>query len=198
VAVEGTLDAFALGDVLRLLASACKTGWLSVDGDRGRATLQLVDGWLVDAQAEAMSPAASADEVVFDMLRFSRGRFRFSGDDPPAELPSAPVAVDQVLERATDLLAEWRLLEAVVPSPHHLVRLAPELAADEVTIGAQLWPILVAIAVDVSAAELGASLGLGELPTAGLIRDLVDLGVAQVDPPGTPAVTSGTRRIPLH
>lgn len=184
VAVEGTLDAFALGDVLRLLAATAKSGLLSVNGDRGHATVQIVDGRLVAARSDGVDDGAPTDEVVFELLRFTRGSFRFSDEEPPPELAGEPEEIEAVLERAVAMLEEWHELEAVVPSPQHRVRLANQLPADEVTIDHQRWRILVTAVTSRSAGQLGTSLGLGELATARLVRDLVELGVVDVDPPG--------------
>lgn len=183
MAVEGTLDAFALGDILQLLAEAAKTGRLFVDGDRGHGTIQIRDGRLVAAQSDGVDEGTPTDEVVFDLLRFTHGSFRFSDDEPPPEPTEEPEAIEAVLERARAMLEEWHDLEAIVPSPQHRVRMASQLPADQVTIDAPMWRTLVAAVTSGTAGQLGASLGLGELATARLVRDLVELGVADVDPP---------------
>jgi len=183
VAVEGTLDAFALSDVLRLLAASEKTGSLSVDGDRGRGRVEILDGELVAATTDSTAPTAAADEVMFELMRFTRGSFRFSVDEQPMEVDGEPLEIEDVLGQATELLDEWRDLEGVVPSLHHRVLMAQELDTDQVTIDARLWGALVAVAASRTAGDLAAALGLGELGVARLVSDLVDLGVAVVEPP---------------
>ena len=44
MALQGSLDTFALPDVLRLLAATAKTGRLRIEGDGGRGNVWLRDG----------------------------------------------------------------------------------------------------------------------------------------------------------
>lgn len=184
MALQGTLDTFSLPDVLRLLATTGKTGCLHVDGDRGRGSVWLDAGALVGATAERVLGTASIDEVVFEIMRFSRGSFNFAADEQAPTDGQQPKDVEATLRRATQLLDEWRTLEAVVPSLSHRVSLAPELTVDQVTIDAPRWQALVAMASGRSVAELAESLDLGELDATRTVSDLVELGVAVVEPPG--------------
>jgi hypothetical protein len=182
LALQGTLDTFSLPDVLKLLATTSKTGRLRIDGDRGQGSVWLRDGRVVDADADRAVDAAPTDEVVFELLRFGSGSFAFDSDKhtPNAEHPDE---VDDLLRRANALLSEWTELEAVVPSLDHRVTLTSELSADEVTIGADRWRSLVAVAGGRSVGEVASSLGLSELNVSRAVRDLVELGVADVDSP---------------
>ena len=68
MALQGTIDSFAMADVLRLLGSSAKSGRLIVNGDRGTANLWLVAGQIVGGG----SPTQLSDDivdVVFDILR---------------------------------------------------------------------------------------------------------------------------------
>ena len=47
MALQGTLDTFALADLVQLLASTQKTGELMIEGDRGSGRLWFLDGALV-------------------------------------------------------------------------------------------------------------------------------------------------------
>ena len=51
MALQGTLDTFALPDVLRLLASTRKTGRLRITADRGSGSIWLDGGSVVAANA---------------------------------------------------------------------------------------------------------------------------------------------------
>ncbi|HET9610748.1 MAG TPA: DUF4388 domain-containing protein [Acidimicrobiales bacterium] len=184
MALQGTLDTFSLPDVLRLLATTSKTGRLRIDGDRGHGSVWLADGGVVDADAERAVDGTPTDEVVFELLRFSAGSFAFDGDDVAAA-NGKPEDVEVLLKRASSLLSEWTELEAVVPSLEHEVTLSGDLSADEVTIDAERWRSLVAVAAGCTVGELASTLGLTELGVSRAVRDLVDLGVADVDPPGT-------------
>ncbi|HEX6423057.1 MAG TPA: DUF4388 domain-containing protein [Acidimicrobiales bacterium] len=184
MALQGTLDTFSLPDVLRLLATTSKTGRLRIDGDRGQGSVWLADGGIVDADAERAVDGTPTDEVIFELLRFSAGSFAFDGDDV-ATPNGNPEDVEALLRRANSLLSEWTELEAVVPSLEHEVSLSGDLSADEVTIDAERWRSLVAVAAGCTVGELASTLGLTELGVSRAVRDLVDLGVADVDSPGT-------------
>jgi Domain of unknown function (DUF4388) len=182
LALQGTLDTFSLPDVLKLLATTSKTGRLRIDGDRGQGSVWLQDGRVVDADADRAVDGAPTDEVVFELLRFGSGSFAFDSDShtPNAEHPDQ---VDDLLRRANALLSEWTELEAVVPSLDHRVSLTAELSSDDVTIDADRWRSVVAVAGGRSVGEVASSLGLSELNVSRAVRDLVELGVADVDSP---------------
>jgi hypothetical protein len=182
LALQGTLDTFSLPDVLKLLATTSKTGRLRIDGDRGQGSVWMRDGRVVDADADRSVDGAPTDEVVFELLRFGSGSFAFDADNhtPNAEHPDE---VDDLLRRANALLSEWTELEAVVPSLDHRVSLTSELSSDEVTIDTDRWRSLVAVAGGRSVGEVASSLGLSELNVSRAVRDLVELGVADVDRP---------------
>src|SRR5579885_1748737 len=114
VALQGTLDTFALPDVLRLLASTKKTGRLVVRGNRGDGSLWFQDGAVVASAADRIGPSSADGEVVFELLRFAEGSFTFEADSPAPE-PHKPSAVEPLLVDAEHLLAEWAEIEAVVP-----------------------------------------------------------------------------------
>jgi hypothetical protein len=182
LALQGTLDTFSLPDVLKLLATTSKTGRLRIDGDRGQGSVWLRDGRVVDADADRAVDGAPTDEVVFELLRFGSGSFAFDADShtPNAEHPDQ---VDDLLRRANALLSEWTELEAVVPSLHHRVSLTAELSSDDVTIDADRWRSVVAVAGGRSVGEVASSLGLSELNVSRAVRDLLELGVVDVDSP---------------
>jgi hypothetical protein len=188
LALQGTLDTFSLPDVLRLLATTSKTGRLRIEGDRGRGSVWLAEGGIADADADRVIDGTPTDEIVFELLRFESGSFAFDGDDA-ATGAAEPEDVETVLRRANSLLSEWTELEAVVPSLEHEVTLTNDLSADEVTIDADRWRSLVAVSSGRTVGELASALGLTELGVSRAVRDLVDLGVADVESPGTSLAT---------
>ena len=190
MALQGTLDTFSLPDVLRLLATTSKTGCLRIEGDRGQGSVWLDGGSVVDADADRAVDGTPTDEIVFELLRFDTGSFAFDADDRSAPAGNgAGEDVEDVLRRATALLGEWSELEAVVPSLAHHVSLAIDLSADEVTIDADRWRSVVAVAGGRTVGELASELGLTELGVSRAVRDLVDLGVADIEAPA-----AGSRR----
>ena len=192
MALQGTLDTFSLPDVLRLLATTGKSGCLHIDGDRGRGNVWIDEGAVVAAEADRALGEASVDEAIFEMLRYDRGSFNFAADEQ-AKSAGEPVEVEGTLRRAGQLLDEWRELEVVVPSLSHRVAMAPELTVEQVTIDASRWEALVAIAGGRSVGELAESLGQGELGISRTVSDLVELGVAVVEAPGTSRPGSNRR-----
>ena len=180
MALQGTLDTFALPDVLQLLATTKKTGCLRLEGPRGTGTVH-VDGGEVVAVAAPHAPLATEPaDALFELLRFEEGSFAFDADAAPSERHPA-VDGDALLAEATTLLQEWHEIEAVVPSLDAHVALRPTLSGDEVTIPAEQWAHLVAVGGGRSVRSLGDHLELAELPVSRLVRDLVELGVVQLE-----------------
>jgi hypothetical protein len=195
VALQGTLETFALPDVLRLLASTKKTGAYRLDGDRGTGSLWLQEGQIVGGEFKG-SATTDANEVAFELLRFTDGDFLFDADATP-DSAGDPVDVEKVLAEAEGLLDEWKSIERVVPSLDRWVALRAELPADEVTIRADKWVSVVAIGGGKTVGQLGTLLGLGELPVSRVVKDLVELGLvelgdvpANVAPPPAAAPTA--------
>src|SRR5687768_16569772 len=98
--LTGTLDDFTLPDVLRLIASARRTGGLSVTRDGGSGKLYFRDGTVsrgvpsYDRRTPSATPAASAQDLAFDLMLWDRGEFTWTAEPPPSEGPHAGVDVD--------------------------------------------------------------------------------------------------------
>lgn len=179
MALQGTLDTFALPDVLRLLATTRKTGRLLVHGNRGDGSVWIDSGSVVAADAEALTPGSAAGEVIFELLRHTEGSFTFDSDSSPAEA-GAPADVEPLLLDAERQLAEWREIEAVVPSLDAWVTLAPELPATEAVVDAARWRTIVAVGSGTTVGSIGQALSLGEVPVSRLVKDLVERGFGAV------------------
>jgi hypothetical protein len=176
VALQGSLDDFALPDVLALLASTKKTGELHVSGERGGGRLWLRDGEVVWAEA---GEATDAVDCIFELLRATGGQFRFTGDvAPPAEW--GPAAVEPLIAEATVRLGEWVEIERVVPSLATAVRLEPEAPGAQVVVSADQWRALVAVAEGGTVAAVGRALGAGEFGACRAVKELVDAGLVAV------------------
>lgn len=178
MALQGTIDSFALADVLRLLCHSRKTGRLIVNGERGTAHLWLVGGGLVGGDTVA-GPVADPVELVFDVLRFEQGSFIFEADRNGSPTGD-PVDLDQTLAQAEAALVEWREVQAVVPSLHALVTLSPRLIRPEVVVDQAAWSSIVAVGSGRTVGELGDALGLTELPVSHLVRALHEAGFVDV------------------
>lgn len=180
MALQGTLDTFALPDVLHLLGTTKKTGCLRLEGGRGSGTVHVEGGEVVAVAATHAPLATDPAEALFELLRFEEGAFAFETDAVPADpRPAADVA--SVLAEATALLQEWREIEAVVPSLDVHVALRPALEGAEVTIPADQWAHIVAVGPGRTVRALGDHLELAELPVSRVVRDLLELGVVQLE-----------------
>lgn len=197
VALQGTLDTFALPDVLRLLAATKKTGRLRISGERGSGSLWVDAGAVSAIEATHAPHATEAGDALFELLRFDHGSFTFDADAVHSE-PGAGQDVDDLLQAAEALLAEWRQIESVVPSLDAWVTLRRELGAPEVTIDQERWTTLVTVGGGATVRRMADDLCLAELPVSRAVRDLVELGVVDIAPaaPAGRAEATPASRVP--
>jgi hypothetical protein len=196
LALQGNLDTLPIPEVLWVLAATRKTGCLRIQSDSGQGTLWLRDGTLTSAATDRV-PGGPLEEVVGDLLRYQEGSFVFDVDDSAPERAEDPGLVEDVLDRARVLVAEWEDLRAMVPSLDHRVALVADIGDGSVTITADQWPTLTAVARGCSVAELAASLGLTEL---GVLRALDRLGAQgltriEAPPPSRPRHAARSTRL---
>jgi hypothetical protein len=185
VALQGTIDAFPLTDVLQLLSSSAKSGRLLLEGDRGRAELWIDEGSVVGG--EAGSVVTGAAQLVFELLRFDDGSFVFDAlEGAPGQLVDATPLSTCVTE-AVDMLAEWRRIEAVVPSMQHRVELRPELPSPSVTVGSDEWAVLAAAGDGPRVEIVGRRLGLDDFACCAALAALVERELLAVAEPIEPA-----------
>ncbi|MBX3286635.1 MAG: DUF4388 domain-containing protein [Actinobacteria bacterium] len=188
MALQGDLHSFALADVLRLLAGTTKTGRLDVAGDAGNGEVWFDRGDLVGGEVTTSPHAASSADVVFEMLRFENGTFRFDeGEVPPDTVERSDV--DDAIAAAEDLLVRWVAIEAVVPSVHSWVSLVESVDADTITVSGDQWRLLAAIAGGSTPRRLGDRFELTDLESCAAVRDLVELGLVEVGESLEPTVT---------
>ena len=200
VALQGTLDTFALPDVLRLLASTKKVGRLRVIGDAGSGS-RWVDGGAV-VGSELLVRGADADsliEVLFNLLRFVDGSFTFeAGSTPHANGDERDV--ESVIVEAELMLGEWRALELVVPSLDAWLSLAQELKGCDAVIDSARWRIIVTVGSGATVGEVGRRVGLGELAVMRAVKEVIELGLLEVSadaPAVEPAYAEPTVDVPV-
>jgi hypothetical protein len=181
VALQGTLDTFALPDVLRLLAATKKTGRLRLSGERGSGSLWVNAGAVSAIEATHAPHAVEPVDALFELLRFDHGSFTFDADAVHDE-PGPAADVEELLQAAEALLAEWRQIESVVPSLDAWVTLRRELTGPEVTIDQARWTTLVAVGGGATVRRMADDLCLAELPVSRAVRDLAELGVVDIAP----------------
>lgn len=190
MALQGTIDAFPVADVLQLLARSRKSGRLIVEGDRSTAQVFVADG---AATGGSVKGAASTDlaDVVVELLRYRAGSFLFEpGVVSPEE--AQPEDLPALLESAFERISAWAEIEAVVPSTAHRLHLVDEIDAAGVHIASEEWPVIIAGGCHAPVADLVAVLGLPEIETCTRIASLVTRGLVTVEGPGTDLVPAPT------
>ncbi|MEO6628671.1 MAG: DUF4388 domain-containing protein [Aquihabitans sp.] len=179
MALQGDLQSFALPDVLRLLASTGKTGRLGVTADDSSGDVWLRDGSVVGGAVSSSPYAVDPADVVFELLRFESGAFRFEDGEEPTE-PVEPSSVDEAIDQAEGLLREWADVEAIVPSVHSWVTLVPELSGDGTTVSTDQWRALAALGGGSSVRDLGERFEQTDLVASRQVKDLVEAGLVQL------------------
>lgn len=183
MALQGTIDTFALPDVLRLLASSAKTGELAIDGDRGTGRIWVSDGSIVATDLDlGVHPSTGSSEItegLFQLLRFVEGEFSFTADVAPGE-PLEAADVEESLASSSAMLTELQAIEENVPGIGCWMTLRSDIDTDSVTLSRDQWRVLATIGAGTSVAEIAASFELGELESLRRANDLVAEGVAAV------------------
>ncbi len=189
--LQGSLDDFALDEVLGLLASTSKSGRLRLSGNRGTGSLWLDKGHLTAAEASKIPGKAGVEDVVFEMLRFADGTFSFMIDDVPTEIGS-PEQVDFVVQLAQDRLAEWRTIESVVPSLAHTISLADELPGEDLEISRSEWKTVIAVSGNATVEPVCDQLGLDEVDGSRRIMQMIQRGLLTISEPADAAKSAST------
>lgn len=177
MSLHGTLETFALPDVLALLAATKKNGELHVVGGTTDGRVWFDAGNVVGT---AVGASTSFVDAVFELLRLESGKFSFDADKT-APSPSEPEAIQPLLDEAQSRLREWRSIEAVVPSLGHGVRLLPEVNEGTVTVTADQWRALVGVATSPTVQSVVERLGVGEFETCRTLKGLVEAGLVTVE-----------------
>ena len=179
--LQGSLENFALDEVLGLLAGTSKTGKLEIAGNRGTGVLAFHTGHLVDASASYTANGTGLEDVMFELLRYDDGTFSFNTAETPAG--DNPENVASVLAAAESRLRDWRSIETVVPSLKHQVAPAPELPTDEITITKAEWAALRVIASGCQVSAVCDKLELGEVEGSRQIKNLAERELISINEP---------------
>ncbi len=180
VALQGSIDTFALDDVLRLVASTAKTGRLSLVGSRGEGELVVRDGLVLDGAVSTDERVGDLYELVFELLRFDDGDFQFDAVSIDGLDDAEPVDVEGLIEGASGLLTEWRDIERVVPGPWASVTLAPDAPGGTVKIEPAQWRLIASVGNGAAVGELSERLDASHLAIGRLLRSLIDAGLINV------------------
>ncbi len=187
MALQGTLDTFALPDVLRLLAATKKTGRLRITGGRGTGSVWVTSGEVTGLEATHAPHASEPIDVLFELLRFEEGAFTFDAE-ATHDAPGSPTDVEILLGQSEALLGEWRGIEAVVPSMDAWITLRKVLPMPELTLDQDRWTTIVSIGAGATVRRIGDDLCLAELPVSRAIKELAEAGVVEIEETAPPTV----------
>jgi hypothetical protein len=178
VSLQGTLETFALPDVLVLLSSTKKDGELRVTGGRTDGKVWLEKGEIVHARIG--DTVAAPVDAIFELLRLQEGTFNFENDSSAPETDEAQ-GIDGVLADAQVRLGEWNEIAKVVPHLDAVVDMAEDAPSDEVIVSRSQWSMLRRVAGGRSVNDLMVALGLSEFDTCKTVKELVDSRLASID-----------------
>jgi hypothetical protein len=116
---------------------------------------------------------------LFELLRFASGGFTFEADSTTPDA-GRPAKVEPLLAEAEELMAEWKVIEAVVPSMDAWAALVAELPHPTVTLDPVRWRTVVAIGGGSTVWALGDVLNLSEVPLCRSLKELVELGIVGI------------------
>ncbi|MGH9123598.1 MAG: DUF4388 domain-containing protein, partial [Acidimicrobiales bacterium] len=189
MSLQGSFQTIALPDVMTLLASSSKTGELRVVSGHVEGRLWLHEGQLVQS---GVGKAKGHVDAMFELLRLSDGNFVFR-DGVEASEPDVATAVEPVVRLAQERLAEWQQIEAVVPSLEHRVRLVPELPASEVTLSAEDWKLVIAVALAGTVRGVVEELEVDYFDGCRGVKRLVDANLVLVESPRVRTTSESAR-----
>lgn len=195
--LNGTLDDFTLPDVLRLAASARRTGRLDVTRDCGAGRLWFRDGAVAAAEPAygrrhaSATPVARIEDLTFDLMRWDRGEFSWMPD--PDGTADTSVDVEELLREVSRRLDELAEIKTLIPSEEAVPAMAPQPpeGAVQINITPAEWRVLVLVDGHRSVAEIAAAAGLDDLAAMKVLfglaaAGLVRTGEAPAAPPPAP------------
>jgi Domain of unknown function (DUF4388) len=192
--LQGTFDTLSLTEVLGLLAQSHKTGalWLKAGSVEGR--VYLADGRCCAAETEELAERVATErdlsarlvDVCFALARQSDGSFRFVVDQEPPWSVGAGVEVDDAVSKLDHLLAEWREIQAVIPSLDARPLLAAELGTDSIIVDQARWRLLVCLDGRRSVRDVMHHTQRTVLDVCNALKELVEEGAVEIGPETPP------------
>ena len=113
------------------------------------------------------------EDLCFEAMRTGRGSFDFQPDGVDAA-PGPRVKLDAVIRSARRRLAEWREVEALIPSLDAVPHLVEKLRQDSVTLDTKQWKLLVNIDGRRSVTGLARRLDMALIPVCQLLKSLIE------------------------
>jgi hypothetical protein len=199
--LQGTFDVLSFADVLHLLGRNRMTGRLHLRSRSMGANMYIDDGQLVGADVGEHSTNSASDvqsrleEICFELLEAERGSFEFTPDAVGMGPAMVNLEVEEALEAARRRLADWRNIQAIIPSLDLHPRVVDTLPADEVTLSKERWRMVTAIDGRRSIRAIARSAGFTEYDTCRMVKSLMDDGIVELA--GPQLASSGASREPL-
>lgn len=177
--LQGDLDSFALPDVLRLLAGTGKTGRLAVTAEPTSGEVWLLDGDLVGGRIDTAPHASEPADVVFELMRLEHGAFVFENGERLVD-GAERARVNDAIEAAEEMVADWTDVETVVPSVQVTVGMLAEIDGESVTVASGQWRLLAAMGADTTVGALGDRFALTDLAVSREVKGLVEAGLVEL------------------
>jgi hypothetical protein len=180
--LAGSLAAFALSDVLLLLASTAQTGELHAAGPDVEGWLWLAEGQLANAR---VGSATTIGQAVFELACVTEGWFDFTaGVVSSSGHPTVPVAA--VLQEVGPQVEEWREIQSVIPLGAE-VNLSPSPPGQDVRIRNDQWSVLTTVGTSgLSVKSVLERIGGDQIVGLRTLRDLHAAGLIAIGTSGGP------------
>lgn len=122
------------------------------------------------------------EEAVFDLLRWTKGRFDFRAGETHALGPVFTFSVDPLISEGRRRLEEWAVITEAIPSVNVAIEMIRSLPEEhrEVTLTREEWRVLSCVDARRTVAELARQLGEGEFHICQVLHALVSTGLIHV------------------
>lgn len=186
MSLQGTLKTLGITEVLEFMSDRAASGRLDVTTEMGTASYGFVEGAVVEAEYSFIRESGvDAAEATYYVVSELDGTFYFDDDRLPAvQGESTGESVGSVLARTVDIAEKWTDVEAVIPSPNHLLTRNSELDGS-VTIQPEWWKALQMIGDGSTSLQLASALELSALDASLTALAMTNAGlliVREIDP----------------
>jgi hypothetical protein len=157
-----------------------EAGWKHVERrERGIAEV-LTDGFAREDLTRFISEQIT--DVLFRLSRPGHGTFDFGEDVGPHYPTEQQINIEVCLDEAERRIAQWRLIEEVIPGVNFRLRMVHILPEDarEVTITVDTWRLLSALNGQGTVEEVAARLGSTDFQIAQVMAQMVRQGLLEV------------------